>query len=215
MASSEIPTNTVRPSHRWPQGSALPPSAPLPPWMPVTIEPPAPPPPLVGSTAMTVTASSGTGAGHCPELVWRQIRWPSSEAGSVLQMPCPAHAHSDAPSEPYPASLSCLANGQWARHVQAGRCQSLWLRNLTQRLEAGDSPLSVLAELASRTHAGSGSQVAVQQQQLGLFGDDVVQISRIIKRLVDEMGEMLSRISDDRQRVSYAREMVQVSPSSD
>lgn len=162
---------------------------------------------------------------HCPELVWRQIRWPASEAGMLVQMPCPAHAHS---AEPYAASLVCLAGGVWAPRVQAARCQSLWLRNLTQRLEAGDSPLSIVAELVQRTQPPVAPfpaaqpalslgfwapqlQPQLQQASASLFGDDLAQLARVVHRLVDETGLVLSRISDDKQRLAFGREMVQVS----
>lgn len=156
----------------------------------------------------------------------------------LVQMPCPAHAHSGVPSDAYAASLACLPGGLWAGRVQAARCQSLWLRNLTQRLEAGDSPLSIVAELVQRTQpttivtqplsssglpgllSAAGFWISNQQQQQtmvqtmpGLFGDDLMQLSRVVHKLVDETNLVLSRISDDKQRLGFGREMLQVSSS--
>lgn len=185
----------------------------------------------------------------CAEIAWRQMRWPATEAGQLAVVACPAHA-TYAPDvhlglqQQQPsgggATLACQPNGQWASRIQAGRCQSIWLRNLTQRLEAGDSPLSVLNELVQRTLAqvsgptpGGGSpnwpygflaeqstlaaaSSSHQQQRphlAALFGSDLVQIGRIVSRLVDEMSELLNGISDDKQRISFAREMIQVSLS--
>lgn len=51
----------------------------------------------------------------------------------------------------------------------------------------------------------------IETQTSSLFGDDLVQISRIVRRLVEEMVELLNRINDDKQRLAFAREMVQVS----
>ena len=190
-----------------------------------------------------VTPMSTTGGPLvCPEIAWRQMRWPATEAGQLAAVACPAHAdyladvHLDVQQRQQQqpsgggATLACQANGQWASRVQAGRCQSIWLRNLTQRIEAGDSPLSVLNELVQRTlaqvngpptsnwpyafQAGADQQSAASGQQpalLALFGSDLVQIGRIVGRLVDEMGELLNGISDDKQRISFAREMIQVS----
>lgn len=160
---------------------------------------------------------------HCPEIVRRQIRWPSTEAGMFVQMPCPQHAQPGNLNDPYAASFACLPEGVWApRGVQAARCQSLWLRNLTLRLEAGDSPLSMVAELVSRTAPfaslpgplSSGFWFGQQQAAAplpGLFGDDLVQLGRVVHRLVEETGLVLSRISDDKQRLAFGRDLVQVS----
>lgn len=174
-------------------------------------------------------ATNPTGSPRCPETVMRQIRWPSTEAGQELQRPCPAHAHSGNPNDPYPAVLVCLARGEWAPRVQAARCQSNWLRNLTARVEAGDSPLAILGELVHRTRpangigigATSGGQLATSSllhnaamassQPAVMFGDDIKQIGHIVRQLVEEMGELIQRISDDKQRHGFAKEMVQVS----
>lgn len=161
------------------------------------------------TNATVEPAQTGTGSSAlCPELVWRQIRWPASEPGNTVQMPCPSHAHSGNPSEPYPASLACHAGGQWSSRVQAARCQSDWLRDLSQRLERGDSPVAALNELAARTRP---TDPMGQSANLALFGDDLMQIGRLCRRLVDEMAEHLQRIQSDKQRVAFARQIVQVS----
>lgn len=180
--------------------------------------PPPPPYPLrgpYGRPSASVRPQQQVTAASCPEMVWRQIRWPASEPGLLAQMPCPSHAHS---LEPYPASLACLAGGQWARRVHAPRCQSIWLRNLTQRLEQGDSILSIAGELVQRTRpAGqqqplpAANQIQQQQQQAGLFGDDLATIGQVVRRIVDSMADLLNRIQDDKQRSAFARELVQVS----
>lgn len=201
---------------RWPGQSAASPPAQLPPWiMEIPLAPPRTSPLGLSAGAHAPTPPPPpppppARPHQCPALVWRQIRWPATDPGLVVQMPCPAHAHS---AEPYAASLACLASGQWAPRVQAPRCQSIWLRNLTQRLEAGDSPLSILVELAhwTRPVAVAPGRQTGGHAGLALFGDDVTQIGRITRRLVDEMGDLLNRIGDDKQRVSFAREMVQVS----
>lgn len=151
---------------------------------------------------------------RCPEIVWRQIRWPATEVGQVMRMPCPSHAQPGNPLDPFPASLACQMSGQWSQRVQAARCQSLWLRNLTQRLEVGDSPLSALGELSHRTRTTVNYQPGsfpLPSSGAGLFGDDLLEISRIVRRLVDEMGDLLGRIVDDKQRANFASELVQVS----
>lgn len=149
----------------------------------------------------------------CPELVWRHFRWPETEAGQVAQLGCPADAVSSNPSELEPVSFACLETGQWASRVEASRCQSSWLRNLTQRLELGDSALSILAELSDRTKTTQSGWLLGQSrsQPSNLFGDDLVQIARVVRQLSSEMGEFLARIADDKQRVAFAREFTQVS----
>lgn len=192
-ASSERPAAGLghTPSFgRWPPEA-------LPPWM---LE--------VQQQQQTQAPAAPTPSGLCPETVWRQLRWPATAAGRTAQLPCPTHAHS-ASRDPLPASFACLAGGAWAARVRAPDCQSTWLSNLTQRLEAGDSPLSVAGELALRTRPISAP--ALSGAHAGLFGRDLLQIGRVARRLVEEMGELLNRINDDKQRLAFAREIVQVS----
>lgn len=192
--------------------------------------------PNSSQSSVSSSSSSSSSLSHCPELIWRQIRWPSSEPNSLVQMPCPAHAIPSSPPSPFAASFACLPNGQWSSRVQAARCQSIWLRNLTKSLDDGDSPLSILTELAHRTRPqpilsnslalnnnvlmgaawNSGNSFNQQHQQQvngnSLFGDDIIQIGRIVRRLVDELGDLLTKgIPDDKQRSGFAREILQVS----
>lgn len=155
-------------------------------------------------------------ATRCPEIVWRQTRWPATDAGSIARMPCPAHAQSGLPpSSEQPAqqqqqasTFACLPNGQWAMRVHAQHCQSMWLRNLTQRVDVGESPLAALAELAQKTRPSN----IVNGSQGCLFGDDLVEIGRIIRRFVaEDLNEWLLRILDDKQRISFGRDSIQVS----
>lgn len=177
---------------------------------------PASPPPLV--KPQLPVASPSAGAGPCPEMVWRQLRWPATEPGRLAQVACAGAANQQLPYQAS-ASLACLPSGQWASRAQTAHCQSAWLRNLTQRLEAGDSPLSILNELAHRTQPAqggawapfAGGPPASNSQPAALYGADLVQVARIVGRLVDEMVELLNGIADDKQRVSFAREMIQVS----
>jgi hypothetical protein len=222
-------------------------------------EPTGAPLDLAAATAAEAATAMGAAGrpGRCPEMVWRSIRWPESEPGQAVGRPCPAHTMPSAPlaqataaATAAPVSLVCLPGGQWAERAQvAGRCHSLWLRNLTQRLDAGDSPLSILGELVHRTQSASGGAHKPNQSsqplpawlaaahatssltqaahannnhhqaarpgaaasRFPLFGEDLVQMGRIVGRLVDEMDELLARISDDKQRITFAREMIQVS----
>lgn len=163
----------------------------------------------------------------CPEIVWRQVRWPQAEPGQTVRMPCPSHAQSGNVNDPFGATFVCLNGGQWSNRVQAARCQSIWLRNLTNQLEMGDSPLSALAELSQRTRVPIGQQFKATTTQssnylssslglglgLGLFGDDLIEIGRIVRKLVDEVGEFMARIVDEKQRDDFAIGLVQVSLS--
>lgn len=238
-ANSERNTNSAFGRHPI---ASLPTAPQLPPWMvdvPIQAQPhpqpsmspqPLPLPPLFVNQSLQTGSSSQ--APFCPGKVLRQIRWPETEPGLVVQMPCPSHARSSNPLEPYAASLVCLQNGQWATRVQAGRCQSIWLKNLTKQLETGDSLLAILSALIRETRppatplqvnwgsvgdatnlgpATISNSAPIETQTSSLFGDDLVQISRIVRRLVEEMVELLNRINDDKQRLAFAREMVQVS----
>lgn len=142
----------------------------------------------------------------CPEIVWRQTRWPATEAGSLARMPCPSHALSGLTldeQEKAGSSFACLPNGRWTMRVHSLHCQSMWLRNLTQRVEVGESPLAALGELAQRTRSTGGG---------GLFGADLAQIGRIVRRFVSQdLNDWLLRISDDKQRISFGRDTIQVS----
>lgn len=207
---------------RLPAPPGLPSSPQLPTWMvevPIQPQQPLAPQP-------SLAARFNSSRPHCPETVWRYLRWPTTEAGQVVQMLCPAYARSSNSLEPYAASFACLQNGQWATRVQAARCQSIWLRNLTKLLEVGDSPLSILSELVRETRPPATpmlvnwpsnmtpatiSNSAMVTQTLSLFGDDLIQISRVVRRLVEKMDEFLNRMNDDKQRLAFAREMVQVS----
>lgn len=173
-------------------------------------------PGIAAGTTTMGTPITSVGPAHsglaCPEIVWRQIRWPQTEANALAQMPCPASLEAKVyGGGSQMASLWCQANGQWASHVDAAQCQSHWVQNLTARLEAGDSPLSALDELVKRTAltsvSGGSAPVSV------LYGSDLIQMGRIVARLVADMESMLGGISDDKQRIAFAREMIQVSRS--
>lgn len=196
-------------------------------------EPNIPPqlPPWMAEIRGSLNGSLAQPGHFCPETVWRQIRWPQTGAGRLMQMPCPAHAQPVNPMDVFAASLLCGPDGRWAERVQAAKCQSLWLKNLTFRFEQGDSPLYILSELVHRTRPaqqtiqqsstllsilphGLYSSENQAQQQLpgtGLFGDDIVQLSRIVKRLTDGMSSYLHGINEDKSRLAMAKEMVQVS----
>lgn len=190
---------------------------------------------------------------QCPELVFRQIKWPATEAGHVVHMACPSHAHPSiaqgpaAQLEANAVSRACLAppagsppgtTPTWAPHLHAARCKSIWLTNLTERLKFGDSPISILSELVQQTRPQQQQQPATtpltsaalahhwspsmmmssqfqqQQQQparLELFGDDLVQVGSIVKRLVEYSSDLLNGIGDEKQRIGFTREIAQVS----
>lgn len=195
--------------------------------MPLPMPMPTPPAAAVESEA------------RCPELVLRNVRWPTTEAGVVRRMHCPRHALPTHPIDPYQASLACqLAQTNagsthqtrpiavWAAHVHIGRCESLWLRNLTQRLEAGDSPVAVAGELAARTRPQApamsappayaqwlahSQQLPVGPAPLSLFGDDLALIERATRKILEETDAVLARINDDKQRSAFASEIAQVS----
>lgn len=161
------------------------------------------------------TAPSSPARPLCPETVWRQVRWPASPAGLLVRAGCPAHAQPSQPgAEPLPAALLCQADASWAPRVQAAHCQSSWLVQLGQRAELGDSPLSLLDELVKRTRPLSGAGWPTGAPQSGLFGDDLGLVGRLVRRLAgDEMADLLNRINDDKQRLAFIRDIVQVSMS--
>lgn len=146
----------------------------------------------------------------CPETVWRQVRWPASPPGLLVRAACPPHAQPLAPGEePLPVALACQPDASWAPRAHSARCVSNWLRQLNQRAELGDSPLSLLSELVLRTRPLAAPPTPAPG---ALFGQDLLVVGRLVHRLAgDEMADLLNRINDDKQRLAFVREVVQVS----
>lgn len=185
--------------------------------------------------AASSTAAAAAIGRRCPEIVWRQVHWPQSVGPQRVYAACPAHAEPTlvgAQAAATAVSLACTHTGQWAARSDHARCQSVWLRNMTQRVESGDSPLALLNELVHRTQThpstsldwdlalrtlpGASLAASAERQRSNpsssLFGADLAQIVHIVNRLVDDdMSELLHRIMDNKQRSAFAREMLQVS----
>lgn len=193
--------------------------------------------------APPITSSSGGGREHqnsqqyltCPEVVVRQIRWAATRAGDTHYAPCPAYAYYDANSQasfecvlpaitgPPPHPTGASAPGalgsvmpHWAGSgPNLSRCISNWVRDIHQRLQSGDSLPAIAAELSQRTRPlpPSTQHHHQQQQPHPLFGEDLIQLGQIVQLLVQRMDVLLDNISDDKQRLVFVRELVQVSPA--
>jgi len=68
--------------------------------------------------------------------------------------------------------------------------------------------------LASWPSESGGAQASNSIQPTGLFGDDIAQMSHIARKLIDDMDELMGAIVDEKQRLVFAREIIQVSSPS-
>ncbi|GFR23295.1 latrophilin Cirl [Trichonephila clavata] len=144
------------------------------------------------STAMTTTVFFNEG--YCKPTVARGIKWAWTKAGDVAFAKCPDGATGT-------AQWYCKANPtRWnPESPNLLQCHSLWLENLKERLQNGDSISSITSELA------------VMSSAKPLFSEDLKIISELIQQALYKSVNSMENFLDTWHRYHVLRELLQSS----
>ncbi|GFY08781.1 latrophilin Cirl [Trichonephila clavipes] len=150
----------------------------------------------VPSSAVTSTVSTTTvffNEGYCKPTLARGIKWAWTKAGDVAFAKCPDGATGT-------AQWQCKANPtRWnPESPNLNQCHSLWLENLKERLQTGDSISSTAQELA------------VMSSAKPLFSEDLKIISELIQQALYKSVNSMENFLDTWHRYHVLRELLQV-----
>ncbi|GFU05574.1 latrophilin Cirl [Nephila pilipes] len=151
----------------------------------------------VPSSAATSTVISTTvffSEDYCQPILARGIKWTWTKAGQTAFSKCPDGATGTAkwyckedPAHWSPGSPNLL------------QCHSLWLENLKERLQAGDSISSITSELA------------VMSSAKPLYSEDLKIISELIQQALYKSVNSMENFLDTWHRYHVLRELLQSS----
>ncbi|PRD33685.1 UNVERIFIED_CONTAM: Cirl [Trichonephila clavipes] len=135
----------------------------------------------------TTTVSSFNREDYCQPVQSRNLSWDWTKAGANVVQKCPGGE----------ARWRCGTDPvQWIPDSpDLSECSSLWVDNLRNRVDGGDSVVNIAAELSVMTH------------RKPLYGGDVRHASEILHRLVTKMGDKMKDIGDDKQRHQLLQEL--------
>lgn len=130
--------------------------------------------------------------GMCSPVHSRTLFWNWTKAGEVAVQRCPGGAIGE-------AKWSCsYSDATWIpASPDLSQCSSVWVDNLKNRIERGDSVVSIAAELGVIT------------RNKVLYGGDVSQTAQIMHRLVEKMADKVQDVPDDKQRHQVLQELLE------
>lgn len=128
---------------------------------------------------------------YCPPVHSRNLTWEWTKAGAVVVQKCPGGTFGE-------ARWHCGTNPvRWVPDSpDLSECSSLWVDNLRNRVDGGDSVVNIAAELSVMTH------------RKPLYGGDVRHATEILHRLVEKMADKMKEIADDKQRHQLLEELL-------
>ncbi|GFS81129.1 latrophilin Cirl [Nephila pilipes] len=141
-------------------------------------------------TAKSTTTASFNREEYCQPVQSRNLSWDWTKAGTDVVQKCPGGTFGE-------ARWRCGTDPvQWIPDSpDLSECSSLWVDNLKNRVDGGDSVVNIAAELSVMTH------------RKPLYGGDVRHASEILHRLVTKMGDKMKDIGDDKQRHQLLQEL--------
>ncbi|CAL1287113.1 unnamed protein product [Larinioides sclopetarius] len=146
--------------------------------------------PFYQITKPITTVSSFNKGEYCQPVQSRNLSWDWTKAGTEVVQKCPGGTFGE-------ARWRCGSDPvQWVPDSpDLSECSSLWVDNLRNRVDGGDSVVNIAAELSVMTH------------RKPLYGGDVRHASEILHRLVSKMGDKMKDIGDDKQRHQLLQEL--------
>ncbi|XP_022246580.1 latrophilin Cirl-like [Limulus polyphemus] len=129
---------------------------------------------------------------HCSPVISRGLFWNWTEAGETTVQPCPGGAVGLARWE------CSLETKSWqTSSPDLSNCNSVWISNLEERIQKGDSVVNLAGELSMMTKVKK------------LYGGDMVQATDIINKLVYKMEDVVEQVTDASQREKVVVELMQ------
>ncbi|KAG8195466.1 hypothetical protein JTE90_002638 [Oedothorax gibbosus] len=127
---------------------------------------------------------------YCQPIQSRNLSWDWTRSGTEAVQKCPAGTSGDARWQCALDPVRWMPNGP-----DLSECSSLWVDNLRNRVDSGDSVVNIAAELSVMTH------------RKPLYGGDVKHACEILHRLVNKMRDKMTDIADDKQRHQILQEL--------
>ncbi|XP_077550198.1 latrophilin Cirl-like [Haemaphysalis longicornis] len=133
----------------------------------------------------------GVGEEYCAPTTSRELSWNWTRAGNTAVQKCPGGATGV-------AKWKCSRVGlRWVPDKPDLRlCRSLWVENLRERLESGESIISVAIDLSLMT------------QTKGLFSQDVKHIAAIVQQMLSKAVSSMETFLDAWHREQVFKELL-------
>lgn len=143
---------------------------------------------------------------HCPPTYSGGMSWNWTRAGVMAFLPCPAGAKGA-------VRWFCAQTSDTPEWVPSARpdfsdCSSVWVQNIVERINKGESFVNLANELAELTRIESTDGKSSSSRNL--FGGDLFRTADIVNQLVVRMEDAFELFSDDRQKNQLAKELLQV-----
>ncbi|XP_062251857.1 adhesion G protein-coupled receptor L2 isoform X6 [Platichthys flesus] len=137
---------------------------------------PKPPPVIPQTTAPPPLESYPLPERFCEAAEKRDIMWPQTQRGMVVERPCPKGTRGT-------ASYSCvLSTGAWhPRGPDLSNCTSHWVNQVAQKIRSGENAANLANELAKHTKGP-------------IYAGDVSSSVRLMEQLVDILDAQLQEL---------------------
>ncbi|KFQ37399.1 Latrophilin-2, partial [Merops nubicus] len=137
---------------------------------------PKPPPPVSTTKIPPVTSFFPLPERFCEPTEARDISWPQTQRGMMVERPCPKGTRGT-------ASYLCLVlTGTWnPKGPDLSNCTSHWVNQLAQKIRSGENAASLANELAKHTKGP-------------VFAGDVSSSVRLMEQLVDILDAQLQEL---------------------
>ncbi|XP_048107730.1 adhesion G protein-coupled receptor L2 isoform X32 [Alosa alosa] len=137
---------------------------------------PPPPPAVPESTTRPSLDSFPLPARFCESAEKRDIVWPQTQRGMLVERPCPKGTRGTA------SYLCVLATGAWnPKGPDLSNCTSHWVNQVAQKIRSGENAANLANELAKHTKGP-------------IFAGDVSSTMRLMEQLVDILDAQLQEL---------------------
>ncbi|KAL1022901.1 hypothetical protein UPYG_G00033940 [Umbra pygmaea] len=150
---------------------------------PTTISPkeinnrgPKPPPAVPQTTAPPILESFPLLERFCEAIEKRDIMWPQTQRGMLVERPCPKGTRGTA------SYLCAVTTGTWyQKGPDLSNCTSHWVNQVAQKIRSGENAANLANELAKHTKGP-------------IFAGDVSSSIRLMEQLVDILDAQLQEL---------------------
>ncbi|XP_066548291.1 adhesion G protein-coupled receptor L2 isoform X6 [Amia ocellicauda] len=137
---------------------------------------PKPPPEVPETTSPPPPESFPLPERFCESTVKRDIAWPQTQRGMLVERPCPKGTRGTA------SYLCVLATGAWnPKGPDLSNCTSHWVNQVAQKIRSGENAANLANELAKHTKGP-------------IFAGDVSSSVRLMEQLVDILDAQLQEL---------------------
>ncbi|XP_058495238.1 adhesion G protein-coupled receptor L2 isoform X25 [Solea solea] len=137
---------------------------------------PKPPPVILQTTSPPPLESFPLPQRYCEATERRDIMWPQTQRGMLVERPCPKGTRGTA------SYLCVLSTGAWhPKGPDLSNCTSHWVNQVAQKIRSGENAANLANELAKHTKGP-------------IFAGDVSSSVRLMEQLVDILDAQLQEL---------------------